>query len=164
MARTRSDLAGVMRATQANLRRARSVYAAVVSSRLIRIALAVVALLVLGWNAVLLRNFESSKDVAPQAFSTQGKPAAPDPEAFEKLRDARTLDPDTTFDLALSGYYLVIGQDRRAIEAAEAVTRREPENIAAWLTLQAAANGSDPALAARARARLKALDPRGSGR
>ena len=133
-------------------------------SVLTRVGLALLSAAVIGWSAVLLDNYRSSQQVAPDPFATERAPGISVPEALDKLRGARTLDPDSSFDLTLSAYHASTGQGPRAIAIAQAVTRDEPENKLAWVTLALAAAKTDPALATRAGARIKQLDPRGSGR
>ena len=51
-------------------------------------------------------------------------------------------------------------RDAAAARVALGVVREEPANVEAWTVLAQAAAAGDPALAARARARFRALSPR----
>ena len=75
------------------------------------------------------------------------------------IDEAQFLDPHSDWKLARAGYYLFNGRLRKAERLAEELVHKEPENISAWALLAQAASRSEPALAARAAAQLKRLDP-----
>jgi hypothetical protein len=56
---------------------------------------------------------------------------------------------------------LLVDQPRPARVLFADVVRQEPENAEVWRLIAGAARGVDPALRARAVARLAVLDPRG---
>lgn len=125
-----------------------------------RAALAVLAVLVLGWTGILLRDFEVGHSLV--TFHKLHLSKAERAQDVDRLRDAQLLDPDSNWRLARAGYYLISGGSKRAAaRIAEDVVRDEPENVAAWRVLQAATRDSDRARAARASAEIKRLDPLG---
>jgi predicted Zn-dependent protease len=112
-----------------------------------RVVLALVAVLVLAWVGVLLRNFEVGRDGV----------ADRDTKALES---ARLLDPNLHWDEVLAGVYLLTNDPRRAAAEAEQLIRAEPENVVAWSVLRAATRQTDPKRAAEATAALRRLNPR----
>jgi hypothetical protein len=128
-----------------------------------RALLALVAVLVIGWVAVLLRNYEIGKQAAVRAFFGPEPSAAERKRDLDRLDDAQLLDPNAYWKVARANYFLLDGDARSAAGAAEQLVREEPENIFAWSTLQRATERSDPARAAEAAARIKRLNPLGSG-
>jgi predicted Zn-dependent protease len=77
------------------------------------------------------------------------------------LASAGTLNPDLTIDLLRGRLDLFENQPARAVAIFEDVTRREPQNIDAWLALaQATLHGTNAAVVERAAANIARLDPR----
>ena len=117
---------------------------------LVRVSMALVAVLVLAWLAVLLRDYEVGRDGLVER----------DPEQVES---ARLLDPNRSWELSLAGVYLLGGDSRRAAAEAERLVAAEPENAAAWSLLRAATRETEPARSAQAAAELRNLNPLGQG-
>jgi predicted Zn-dependent protease len=111
-----------------------------------RWALAGLAVLVIAWTAVLLRDLEVGRDAA----------GARDPA---RLEGARTLDPSRYWDQVRAGLLLVNGHPRAAAFAAERLVRSEPANPVAWSVLRAATLRTDPERSAEATAALRRLNP-----
>ena len=124
---------------------------------LARVLVAVVAVVVIGWLAVLERDTRLQARAA--AGSRHGASAAALARAASGLRDARLLNPDTTPDVALAVVYRSAGRDRLAAATIADVVRREPDNLLAWGIVRAFAGSTDPAGAARALAARGRLDP-----
>jgi predicted Zn-dependent protease len=118
-----------------------------------RIAVAAVAVLVIGWLAVMER------DVRLQARAAGAISAHRLTRAEDDLRRARLLNPDAAPDVTRAVAYRASGRVREAIELLEQVVRREPDNFTAWSVLQLSATGTDPATSRRALAVLRRLDP-----
>jgi hypothetical protein len=116
-------------------------------SMLSRAALALVAILVLAWVGVLLRNHEVGRD-AMAARDT------------ERLADARLLDPSLYWEQIRSGILLLDGEPRRAAATAEELVHAEPENVVAWSLLRQATLRTDPERAREATVELRRLNPR----
>lgn len=120
-----------------------SVYAPGVAARVL---LALTAVLVLAWTAVLLRNFEVGR-----AATIRGD--------LERLDSAELLDPSAQWDQVKASVYLLNGDSRRAALEAEALVRDEPQNIVAWSVLREATRRDDPSRSASAAAELRRLNP-----
>ena len=122
-----------------------------------RVSVAVVALAVLGWLAVLER------DTRLQAAGV----AALEPEAGagalargeSDLRAARLLNPATEPDYYRALVLRARGDAEGARATIEDVLRREPDNLRAWATLALLAPGRDDAAVRRAREARLRLDP-----
>jgi hypothetical protein len=127
-----------------------------------RVPLACLAVLVLAWVGVLTRNHELAKDTAVRAFFGPEPSAAERERDVERLEDARLLDPNAYWRVALANYFLLDGDTRRAAQTAEELVQDEPENIFAWSALLQATRESDPARAKEAAAEIRRLNPLGS--
>jgi hypothetical protein len=125
-----------------------------------RIAVALVAVLVIGYSAVLLR------DVRLQERATELAQQGRQPGALDRaVRDydaASFLNPDTGPDVGLAFGLQAQRRAQAAIAAAEDVVRREPENLTAWRLLAVLTTEQDPARSRQAAARARELDPLGS--
>jgi hypothetical protein len=126
-----------------------------------RVVLALLAILVLGWAGVLLRDLELGQEATFRAyFGPSASPAQRDRD-LGRLEDAVLLDPSSKWDLARASYYLISGDRRRAAGVAEALVRDEPSNLLAWTILNRATQ-SDRARSASAAAEIRRLNPLGS--
>jgi Tfp pilus assembly protein PilF len=123
----------------------------------VRAAVALVAVLVLGWLAVMERDTRLQERAieASGRLAVSGNPA----RAEAAFREARFLNPDTTPDVGRAVLYLA--RERRPAAAAllRDVLRREPDNLTAWSVLYGVTRQSDPATARRALAARMRLDP-----
>jgi predicted Zn-dependent protease len=122
-----------------------------------RVAVAVIAVLVLGWLGVMERDrvLRQHGVAAAGALHRPGAFAA----AERDFRAARLLSPDTAPDVSRAFLYAAAGQPRRAVALLDGVLRREPDNLAAWGALFSFARQTDPAAARRALAARRRLDP-----
>ncbi len=125
-----------------------------------RIALGVLVLAVLAWLALGLRNARLEADGARLIGDS---PADASParlaEARDDYRRAEKLSADTAPAVRVAGLENFTGHPREALERLRDVVRREPENFDAWFLMSSVAADIDPALAARARARARELNP-----
>jgi hypothetical protein len=123
----------------------------------VRAAVALVAVLVLGWLAVMERDTRLQE----RAIKASGRlsVAGNEARADAAFRDARFMNPDTTPDVGRAVMYLA--RERRPAAAAllRDVLGREPDNLTAWSVLYGVTRQSDPATARRALAARKRLDP-----
>ena len=126
-----------------------------------RALLALVAVLVLAWVVVLLRDFEIGNDAAAAAFSPGLTPAERD-HKLDQVKQAQFLNPDSDLRLSRAGFALLSGHPGDAARMAREIVRDEPDNIGAWGVLLEATAKSDRTTAAEANAQLKRLDPLGS--
>jgi predicted Zn-dependent protease len=127
-----------------------------------RALLALTAVLVLAWTAVLLRNYELGKDAAVRAFFGPRLSQAERNRDLQRLDDAQLLDPNGYWRIARANYQILDGDTSSAARAAERLVRDEPQNIFAWSTLLQATRRSNPDRAAQAAAEIRRLNPLGS--
>jgi len=122
-----------------------------------RVAVALVATLVVGWLAVL----ERDTLLQERGVKASGhlKVAGNGARSESALRDARLLNPDTAPDLSRALLYQGQGREREASALLADVVRREPDNLAAWGQLYVLTRGSEPATARRALAAAVRLNP-----
>lgn len=139
------------------------------SAVIARIALALVAVLVLGWLGLSYRSAGQQQEAEailrkPLAGYLAGDGAqAPDPAELRRATGlvdrARRLNPDTTLDLDMGSLQLLAGFEPQAVQTFRGVVEGEPDNLQGWLALAIAARRSDPALARRANRRADELNP-----
>jgi hypothetical protein len=126
---------------------------------LARVALATLAVVVIAWLGVLLRDVRLQERAA--AGSRDRTAEAELVGIAGDLRAARFLNPDREPDLTRAVVENALGRRLLAIDLIEDVTRAEPENVLAWELL--ALYARDPADVRRARAARNRLDPLGAG-
>ena len=130
-----------------------------------RIALGLLVIAVLAWVAIGLRNARLEADAAGLVGSS---PASASQERLAEARDAylraAELSPDTGPEVRAAGIANFTGEPREALGILRGVVDREPDNFDAWLLIASAADRLDPALAARARERVRSLNPLQPGR
>jgi tetratricopeptide repeat protein len=124
-----------------------------------RAVLAAVAVLVLAWVGVLMRDFEVARIAGNEILHGRNLSDARFDRDIERVEAADFLTPDATWEQARAQYYFSRGRLRQAARVAEALVRREPENIEAWVVLFRANQEIDPRRSARAEAEVKRLDP-----
>jgi hypothetical protein len=132
----------------------------VTGSALTRAVLAVACVASAAW---LFAALAPVRDQAAAVELVSG-PSKPSPatvdRADELLRDAAASTPSREPALRRAELFLFAGRTAAAARAALAVVRAEPDNVEGWTVVAQAAARDDPALAARARARLRVLSPR----
>jgi len=123
----------------------------------VRVAVALVAVLVLGWLAVMERDTRLQE----RGIKASGRlgVAGNEARADKAFRDARFLNPDTTPDLGRAVMYLARERRPEAAALLRDVVRREPDNVTAWSVLYVVTRERDPAAARRALAQRRRLDP-----
>jgi Tfp pilus assembly protein PilF len=122
-----------------------------------RVAVAVVAVLVLGWLAVMERDARLQAQGA--AALRPGATRAGLATAEDRLRRARLLNPDAQPDIYLALVRRARGDSAASLATVERVVRHEPDNLVAWGALAVLATRTDAAAVARARAASRRLDP-----
>ena len=123
-----------------------AISASTLTSVVARVLLGVLAVLVIAWVGVLLRDLEVGKDAV--ASRDAGR-----------LEDARVLDPSLYWDQVRAGVLLLNGDAYAAAAQAEQLVRAEPDNAVAWSVLRAATRRTDPNRAAEATRALRRLNP-----
>jgi hypothetical protein len=124
-----------------------------------RIAIAVVALLVIAWSAVLWRDDRIGSEASNRLLMSEHLTDAEWAREVERLRDAELLDPSTKWPLARAQAYLLRGRPRDAARLTESVLEREPENVEAWIVLREATREIDPRRAAQVGEEILRLSP-----
>jgi len=125
-----------------------------------RIGIGVLAVVVLAWLAVGLRNARLEADGA-DAIGRSPSTASPArlADAFDAYGRARKLNADSVPEVRQAGLANFDGRPRDALRLLRDVVRREPENFDAWFLMASVAARVDPSLAAQARERARALNP-----
>lgn len=124
---------------------------------LARALLLVAALAVGGWLLVQERAARAESELTHLAFATKGPVDAAHVRSL--LATDRRLNPDHRSDLFEGVLLARDGRPGAAVAALRRAVAAEPENVEAWALLASAAARQDPALATRARARVRALAP-----
>ena len=125
-----------------------------------RAGLAVLAVLVIAYSAVLLRDTRLQERATEIAQSSRAQDEIG--RAVSDYGAASFLNPDTGADVGHAFAQQVQRRAPEAVAAAEDVVRREPENLTAWRLLSVLTVELDPARSRQAAARARALDPLGS--
>jgi hypothetical protein len=118
---------------------------------------AVIAVLVIGWLAVMERDAR----LYDRGIAAGGRLNAPGTIAGAEadMRGARLLNPDSTPDLGRAVILVTTGRRPAARRLLEGVVRDEPDNLSAWDALGFVNDGRDPLLQRRVDAQLRRLDP-----
>jgi Tetratricopeptide repeat len=125
----------------------------------LRAAIALVALAIVAWSAVLWRGDRIGRDASDRIIMNQDLSDADWEREVERLRDAELLDAGTRWPVARAGALLQRGHRAEAARVIEDVVEREPDNLEAWIVLREAAEGRDPRRAARAHREIRRLSP-----
>jgi hypothetical protein len=127
-----------------------------------RLAVAVVALVAIGWLAV------TERDVRLYDRGIAAGGGLDDPQTIARAEDdleaARLLSPDRTPDIGRSLILWTVGRAPEARALLEDVVRAEPDNLSAWTALSWVNDGRDHALERRVAAEMRRLDPLNAGR
>jgi hypothetical protein len=123
-----------------------------------RALLALVAVAMVAWSAVLWRNDRVGYDAAGKIFGDPTMTHAEWDHSLDQLRQADFLDPSTKWEVSRASA-LVLRDRPAAARVAESVVDREPDNLQAWLLLYRATSGRDPERAREARAQIERLNP-----
>ena len=129
---------------------------------LARIAVALIAVALIGWLAVLERDARLyERGIAAGGSLDDPKTVA---RAEADLEDARRLTPDRTPDVGRALVLWTAGRAADARSVLEDVVAAEPDNLSAWTGLGWVNAGADPALERRVAAEIRRLDPLSGGR
>jgi hypothetical protein len=125
-----------------------------------RIAAALAATAVAGWLGLGLVQSDSQRRAEDILLPLQPLPPERAREASRLLDRAAFANPDAQPDIDRGILAVLAGHPRRAERTLLAVTRREPDNIAAWAWIDnAAARSGNTALRARVRAQILRIRP-----
>lgn len=132
-----------------------------------RIAVALAALVVVGWLAIGLRSAVLTKRGTEQleeglAAQQKGRPALR--RAESSLDRATFLNPDRLPESYRAQVLVALGEGRRGRGLSAEVAREEPDNREIWATASAIGLAlQDRAYQAEALRQLRRLNPRGAG-
>lgn len=124
-----------------------------------RAAVALVAVLLVAWSAVLWRGDRIGSGAADTLIRNADLPEAAFAHEMERLRDAELLDPSTRWQVARAGALYQRGRFEQSARVLEEVLEQEPDNLEAWLYLREVTEGRDPVREAQARAAIRRLNP-----
>jgi hypothetical protein len=123
-----------------------------------RIAVALIATLLVAWFVVLARDQHVGSAAAGRIVDHPLMPKADWDRVMADLDRADLLDPSTDWSLTRANY-LVLRDRGAARRAAEAILRREPDNLGAWVVILETTRGRDQARAERAAREIRRLNP-----
>jgi hypothetical protein len=120
---------------------------------------AALALAVIAWSAVLLRDELLAREAEGRVHANPGMSGAELNRTVELLEDAELLNPGTHWKMVRANVLLL--RDRpRALRVAESVLASEPDNLGAWIVVREATKGAHPRRLSEARREIRRLDPR----
>jgi Flp pilus assembly protein TadD len=124
-----------------------------------RAVVIVLALAAAAWLAVAARSFSAQDRIATLALENENPTKRDLVEARSLVDRATVLNPDVRVEQGIGVLQFRTGDQAGAVATFSALTRREPRNAELWALLARVARDADPALAARAAARERALSP-----
>jgi hypothetical protein len=126
---------------------------------LARAGVALLAVLVIAWLGVLLRDERLARSAKDRVFYTPTLSGPALGRELDRLKRARLLNPDRTPDLQRAALLLQRGHPDEAARIAEEHVRHEPAALDAWTLIAKANRRRDPVRAAEAVAELKRRNP-----
>ena len=124
-----------------------------------RVVVIVLALAGAAWLSVAARSFSAQDEIATLALENENPTAGDLAKARSLVDRAKVLNPDVRVEQAIGVLEFRTGEEAAAVTTFRALTAREPRNAELWALLARVARDGDPALAARAAARQRALAP-----
>jgi hypothetical protein len=129
-----------------------------VAALAVRIALAIVAVLLMAWSVVLFRDERIGREAEGRVLHEPRMSQSEWARSLAQLRQAELLNPGTEWD-TLRAAALVLRDKRAALRVADSVVSREPENLNAWIVVLNATRGRDARRSAQAVAQIRHLSP-----
>jgi hypothetical protein len=123
-----------------------------------RIAVALIATLLLAWFLVLARDQHVGNGATDRIADDPRMSKAAWNRVMADLERADLLDPSTDWDLTRANY-LLLRDSAAARRQADSIVRREPDNLGAWMLILETNRDRDPARAARAEREVRRLNP-----
>jgi hypothetical protein len=123
-----------------------------------RIAVALIATLLVAWFLVLARDQHVGSAAVDRIIANPDMPRDRWNEVMDDLANADLFDPSTDWDL-LRANYLLLHQPAKARRVGEAIVRREPDNLGGWVVILQTTRGHDPARARQAAREIRRLNP-----
>ena len=130
------------------------------AATVVRVVVIVLALAAAAWLAVAARSFSAQDEIARLALETrEPAPARPGRGAGAAWPARSACNPDVRVEQGIGVLEFRTGDQAAAVKTFERLTAQEPRNAELWALLARVARDGDPALAARAAARERALAP-----
>jgi hypothetical protein len=123
-----------------------------------RIAVALIATLLLAWFLVLARDQHVGNTAVGRIVDHPRMSKQAWDRVMADLERADLLDASTDWDLTRANYLLLRDRDE-ARRQAESIVRREPDNLGAWVVILETTRGRDQAKAERAAREIRRLNP-----
>jgi predicted Zn-dependent protease len=128
---------------------------------LARVSVLILAAVACAWYALGIRQAQDMQRATSLINGPSSLTPAQARHARTLLHSARTLNPDLTVDILRGELALDQGHPAVAVRALQSVTRREPQNLQAWVQLTfASAKAGDRALTVSAARHVSALFPK----
>src|SRR3954462_11969479 len=124
-----------------------------------RILLAAVAVFVLAWVGIALRDQILLQDAGDVLFQTPPPPQSKFADALKQMEDSDFVNPDQTGRIDRARFLLLHKDPRGALRLADDVVADEPDNIAGWSVVDLAAQQVSPPRAQQAVVAITRLDP-----
>jgi hypothetical protein len=124
----------------------------------VRVGLAILAILLIGWSSLLVRDHAIGQAAVNRIVGNPDMSEQAWNGAMDDLRRAELLDPGTDWSLARANY-LLLRDETEALRVAEAIVRREPDNVGGWEIVKRITLHSDPRRAAQAAREIRRLNP-----
>jgi tetratricopeptide (TPR) repeat protein len=124
-----------------------------------RAAIALIALLLVAWAAVLWHNQRIGDAASDRLLANPRMTAASFQGVLDDYERAERLDPGTDWRLTRAGALVLRGRRADAAKLTQTVLDKEPDNLRAWLVLREATRGREPRRAAEANREIKRLNP-----
>lgn len=121
-----------------------------------RAALAVLAVALIAWFSVLVVHDRRGQAATARLVAEPRMSDSDWNRTMGDFEEAAGLKPGTDWDNARANY-LLVRDKRAAVRAAEAVVKREPDNLESWAVILRGARESDPQRAAEAGRQVRRL-------
>jgi hypothetical protein len=125
-------------------------------SELVRVPIAVVSLLLVGWFGVLARDDKIAQDAAQRIHAHPEQSDTDWERSIDQLRDAEFLNPGSEWRI-IRANYMLLRDKRGALRVADSVLRHQRDSLDAWVIVVKATG--DPERRAEARREIRRLNP-----
>jgi hypothetical protein len=127
-------------------------------ARLARVLLALIAVALIAWFGLLARDHAIGVTASLRVVDQPEMSATEWQQTMDDLKRAELLDPSTEWSL-VRAQFLLLRDKRAALDLANSMLRREPDNLGAWWVVLRAAQDIDPARWRQALSEINRLNP-----